>query len=81
MAIHPRTNGSYARAHRALSLVLDYEADVAEIEAFTAHLGCCAGCRRYTAHVAAFTRYLGRLAGGTGTRQTRKGDDPWTSTR
>lgn len=55
---------SCARARRALSLVLDYEADVAEIEAFAAHLGRCAACRRYTAEVSSFTRHL-RRAGGS----------------
>lgn len=55
---------SCTTARRTLSLVLDYEADVAEIEAFAAHLGRCAACRRYTAEVSSFTRHL-RRAGGS----------------
>jgi predicted anti-sigma-YlaC factor YlaD len=51
-----------SRARRTLSLVLDREAEVADIEALAAHLGRCARCRRFTAEVSAFTRHL-RSAG------------------
>ena len=49
---------SCARARRALSLVLDYEADAADVYALALHLGGCGECRRYTAEVSAFTRGL-----------------------
>ena len=49
---------SCARARRALSLVLDYEADGADVRALAVHLGSCGSCRRYTAEVSAFTRDL-----------------------
>lgn len=52
------SGGSCARARRALSLVLDYEAGVADVRALAVHLGGCGGCRRYAAEVAAFTRDL-----------------------
>ncbi len=51
---------SCARARRALSLVLDYEADASEVHALAVHLGSCGGCRRYAAEVSAFTRDLRR---------------------
>jgi predicted anti-sigma-YlaC factor YlaD len=59
---------SCARARRALSLVLDYEAELAEIEALAVHLGRCSACRRYAAVVSAFTRYLRRVGANAGTQ-------------
>ena len=56
---------SCARARRALSLVLDYEADVADVRALAVHLGRCGGCRRYAAEVSAFTRDLRRSQVGS----------------
>jgi predicted anti-sigma-YlaC factor YlaD len=50
------------RARSALSLVLDREAEAADIEALAAHIGRCASYRRFTAEVSALTRQL-RLAG------------------
>jgi predicted anti-sigma-YlaC factor YlaD len=47
-----------ARARRALSLVLDLEAESADVETLAVHLGECGGCRRYAAEVSAFTRAL-----------------------
>ena len=49
---------SCARARRALSLVLDHEADAADVEALAIHLGRCGSCREYSADVSAFTRDL-----------------------
>jgi predicted anti-sigma-YlaC factor YlaD len=52
------TEGSCARARRALSLLLDREAEAADVETLALHLGRCSSCRRHTAEVSAFTRGL-----------------------
>ena len=52
------SDGSCARARRALSLVLDYEAGASDVEALALHLGRCGSCRQYAAEVSSFTRDL-----------------------
>ncbi len=52
------SEGGCARAHRAASLVLDYEAAASDVQALAVHLGECGGCRQHVAEVAAFTRQL-----------------------
>jgi predicted anti-sigma-YlaC factor YlaD len=52
-----------ARARRALSLVLDREAEPFTVESLAVHLGLCGGCRQYAAEVSAFTRAVRRAAG------------------
>ena len=56
-----------ARARRALSLVLDREAEAATVASLAAHLGLCGDCREYAAEVSAFTRAVRRAAGHTRT--------------
>jgi predicted anti-sigma-YlaC factor YlaD len=50
--------GSCARARRALSLVLDEEADTFDLQAVAAHVGRCEACRGYLRDVSAITRQL-----------------------
>jgi len=49
---------SCARARRALSLVLDYEASDEDVRRLAVHLGNCGNCRRFAAEVSSFTRNL-----------------------
>ncbi|HEY6076820.1 MAG TPA: zf-HC2 domain-containing protein, partial [Gaiella sp.] len=49
---------SCARARRALSLVLDYEASDEDVRRLAVHLGNCGSCRRFAAEVSSFTRKL-----------------------
>ena len=49
---------SCARARRALSLVLDYEASDEDVRRLAVHLGNCGNCRRFAAEVSSFTRKL-----------------------
>jgi predicted anti-sigma-YlaC factor YlaD len=49
---------SCARVRRALSLVLDDEADAFDLRAVAVHIGRCEVCRRYLRDVSAITRQL-----------------------
>ena len=55
--------GSCARARRALSLVLDGEAEASEAETLAAHLACCGACRSFALDVSAFTKALRTIVG------------------
>jgi len=46
------------RARRALSLVLDLEAEPADARQLATHLCCCGGCRRFAADISVITRHL-----------------------
>lgn len=61
-----------ARARRALSLVLDREAEAATVASLAVHLGLCGDCREYAAEVSAFTRAVRRAPGHI--RRTVKGE-------
>lgn len=52
------SEGSCARARRALSLLLDDEGGPTDVRALAVHLGTCESCRLFTARVAAVTRAL-----------------------
>jgi len=55
--------GSCARTRRALSLVLDGEAEASDIKLLEEHLCACSACRSFAVGVSAFTRTL-RAVGG-----------------
>jgi predicted anti-sigma-YlaC factor YlaD len=52
-----------------MSLVLDGEAEAAEVHAVASHLRTCVRCRRFACEVAAFTREL----------RSRAAEPQWTS--
>jgi len=58
-----------ARARLAMSLVLDGEAEAADVHAVASHLRICVRCRRSASEVAAFTREL----------RSRAAEPQWTS--
>jgi predicted anti-sigma-YlaC factor YlaD len=62
------------RARRALSLVLDLEAEDADARQLATHLGRCASCRRFAWDVSAITRQLRLMRDAYLTPNARQGE-------